>query len=142
MTNTTKAPTWFTLVAVLAILWNLMGVMAYLSQAFMTQEMMEALPQEQQEAYSNVPEWATAAFALSVFGGLLGSLFLVLKKNIAGILLWISLVSIVINDIYNFMIIDSVSLFGMLPLIMQSIVLIVAIGLILMFKKAKSSNWI
>lgn len=142
MTNTTKAPTWFTLVAVLAILWNLMGVMAYLGQAFMTQEMMEALPQEQQEAYSNVPAWATAAFALSVFGGLLGSLFLVLKKNIAGILLWISLVSIVINDIYNFMIIDSVSLFGMLPLIMQSIVLIVAIGLILMFKKAKSSNWI
>ncbi len=142
MTNTTKAPTWFTIVAVLAIFWNLMGVMAYLGQAFMTTEMMEALPQEQQDAYSNIPAWATAAFALSVFGGLLGSLFLALRKNIAGILLWISLISIVVNDIYNFIIIDSVSLFGMLPLIMQSIVLIVAISLILMFKKAKSSNWI
>lgn len=142
MTNSTKAPTWFTVVAVLAIIWNLMGVLAYLGQAFMTTEMMEALPQDQQDAYANRPAWATAAFALAVFGGLIGSFLLALKKNLAKIFLLISLVTIVINDIYSFIIIDSISLFGMTALYMQVFVLIVAISLLAMFKKAKSSNWI
>jgi hypothetical protein len=142
MNTSIKAPTWFTVIAIIAIIWNLMGIMAYLAQAFMTPEMMEVLPQEQQDAYANRPAWATASFAMAVFGGFLGSLFLALKKNIARLLLLISLVTIIINDIYNFIIIDSISLFGMSALYMQLFVLIVGIYLISLFNKAKKNNWI
>lgn len=142
MNTQIKTPTWFTVVAILAIIWNLMGIMAYLAQAFMPPEALESLKPEVQEAYRNVPAWATAAFALSVFGGFFGSLFLLLKKNIAKILLWISLISIIINDFYNFIMIDSISLFGMSALYMQIIVLIVAILLVYLFNQAKNKHWI
>lgn len=35
-----KAPVWFWIVSVLALLWNLIGVIAYLTMAFATDEMI------------------------------------------------------------------------------------------------------
>lgn len=142
MNTNTKAPTWFKVVAILAIIWNIMGVMAYLGQAMMGPEAMEALPEEQQELYQNIPAWATAAFALAVWGGLVGSIMLFMRKSAAKFALWISLIGIVVNDIYNFMVIDAVSLFGMTALYMQLFVLIVGIYLIVLYNQAKSKGWI
>ena len=142
MNSSIQVPSWFKVVAVIAIIWNLLGIMAYLGQAFMTPEMMAALPQEQQDAFANRPSWVTAVFALAVFGGFLGSLLLLLKKNAAKIVLLISLLSIIANDIYNFIIIDSISMFGMSALYMQIFVLVFAVYLLILFNQAKSKGWI
>ncbi len=41
MTNPlNKAPVWFWMLSVLALLWNLIGVIAYLTMAFATDEMI------------------------------------------------------------------------------------------------------
>lgn len=48
MTSTTqKPPVWFWIISVLALVWNAMGIMAYLGRAFATDEMIAALPEEQ-----------------------------------------------------------------------------------------------
>ena len=51
----TKAPGWFTALSIIALLWNLMGVMAYLAQVYMTDEILAALTQEQQDVINNAP---------------------------------------------------------------------------------------
>ena len=67
---TQKIPVWYWIVAVLALLWNGLGVMAYLMKAFITDEMIAALPEEQQAEYlMEMPTWYTALFALAVFCG-------------------------------------------------------------------------
>jgi hypothetical protein len=83
-------PGWFRLVAMLAVLWNLVGVWTYLSKVGMAPQMMEMSPDEVALAAS-MPTWATAAFAVAVFGGLLGSLGLLLGKAWARLLLVLSL---------------------------------------------------
>lgn len=142
MTTSTKAPTWFNVVAILAIIWNIFGVLAYLGQAFMPPEVLEAMPIEQQEAYANRPAWATAAFATAVFAGFLGCVSLALKKNIAKALLLVSLVAVIINDIYMFFFIDAIAIYGMTALFMQVFVLVIAIYLVMLFNKAKANSWI
>ncbi|VAW11040.1 hypothetical protein MNBD_BACTEROID03-2112 [hydrothermal vent metagenome] len=105
MTNTTrvKPPIWFWIVSVLALLWNLLGVMAYLAQVNMTDETLAALPEAERALYENQPIWATMAFAIAVWGGALGSLALLLRKRWARAVLLISLIGIIVqNDPFVF----------------------------------------
>ena len=73
----------FWIIGIIALIWNILGVVAYLMQAYMTQEDLLALPLEEQALYLDIPAWVTAAFALAVFGGLLGCLLLLLRKKLA-----------------------------------------------------------
>lgn len=97
-----------------------MGVVAYLGQAYITDEALSLLPENEQAYYANVPAWVTAAFAIAVFSGFLGSLALVFKKKWAKPLFLISLVTVVVQVIYNLFIQEFVALTGsrvILPLI-------------------------
>ena len=91
MTTTVKPPTWFWVVSVIALLWNLMGVYNYLYQAFNQVAILESLDQAQREVFEGTPAWATAAFALAVFTGLIGSIGLLLRKKWAKPLFVVSL---------------------------------------------------
>jgi len=64
----------------MALVWNLMGVFNFLGQALMSDEVLASLPKDQQLIYQDVPVWVTAAFAIAVFSGTLGAVFLLLKK--------------------------------------------------------------
>lgn len=88
MTNLmNKPPAWFWIVSVVALIWNAMGVMAYLARAFATDEMIAALPEEQQaEFLVEYPAWYTAAFAIAVFAGSFRMFSLTVKKKMG---LWL-----------------------------------------------------
>ena len=86
MTNYLRKPTGlFWIISSMALVWNLMGVFNYLTQAFMTNEVLATLPKDQQLLYEDVPAWVTAAFATAVFSGTVGALLLLLKKKNASI---------------------------------------------------------
>ena len=81
MTTPIKPPTWFWVVSVIALLWNLVGVFNYLNQAFNQVAMLESLNQAQREAFEGIPAWATAAFAIAVFSGTIACIGLLLRKK-------------------------------------------------------------
>jgi hypothetical protein len=62
--SSSKPPTWFWIASILGLLWNALGVFAYLGQAYMTDEMKAALPEEQLQLMESTPAWVTAAFAM------------------------------------------------------------------------------
>ena len=99
--SNTKPPIWFWIVSVIALIWNAMGVMQYLAQAYMTEDFKSQYTAEQLEMISNVPAWATAAFAIAVFSGLLGSILLLLKKKFASKLFLLSLLGILVQLYHN-----------------------------------------
>ena len=84
-TDSNKPNGLFWAIGVIAIIWNAMGVMAYLAQAYKTESFEAMYTPEQLDIINNMPAWATAAFATAVFGGVLGSLLLLLKKRLANI---------------------------------------------------------
>ena len=126
-----KAPTSYYVVGGIGLLWNALGVLAYLMQVTATPEALAAAySQEQVELLLAVPEWATSSTAIATNFGFLGCLLLLLRNNLAKLAFVISFVGIVVQDVYLFGLSDSVANFGNFPLIMQSIVFVVAIVLI------------
>ena len=81
MTETNKLSKNFKLIAIIAIIWNILGVASYLLHAYMTPETIATLPQYQQDFMNNTPAWRTAAFAIATFSGLIASILLVMKKK-------------------------------------------------------------
>ncbi len=138
MTNSsTKPPVWFWIVSVLALIWNGMGVMAYLARAYATDEMIAALPEEQQaEFLVEHPTWYTAAFAIAVFAGALGCIALLLRKKMAYILFVLSGLSAIIQHIYLFMNVDIPSM------VMPIMIIVVCLFLIWFSKNSISKGWI
>ena len=125
MTNSTNKPTAvFWIISIIALIWNILGVIAYLGQAYMTNEAKALLPEGDQAYYANVPSWVTAAFAIAVFTGFLGSVALVLKKKWATQMFLASFITVVAQVVYNLFIQDFVELSGsriILPLITLAI---------------------
>jgi hypothetical protein len=140
-TSVNNAPKWFMIVAGLLLIWNLMGVMAYIMQVTMSPETLAALPDAQRQLYENTPKWATAAFAVAVNFGALGCLLLLLKKNLAGLFLQLSLAGVLVQMFHSFFISNSFEVFGPGGLAMPVMVLAGAIFLVLLAARAKANRW-
>ena len=136
-----KAPKWFMIVAVISLVWNLLGVMAYLMQVTMSPEVLATLPEAQLEILENTPAWATAAFAIAVNGGAIGCLLLVLKRNLAGFFLQLSLAGVLVQMFHSFFMSKSFEVFGPGGLVMPVMVIIIAIYLVVLASMAKANRW-
>ncbi|TMM31254.1 hypothetical protein FDT66_04600 [Polaribacter aestuariivivens] len=134
-TNTNKPSTAFWVIGVIALLWNLMGVSAYLFQAFVTEEMIAELPPEQQaELLIEHPAWLTALFALAVFGGFLACIFLLARKKIAYYLFIVSGICAIIQQVYLMSTVELSSF------IMPILIVVVCIFLIWYAKKCSADG--
>jgi hypothetical protein len=136
----TAAPKWFKPVAVVALLWNLLGCVAFVMDIRLTPEDVAKLTAAQQAMYAARPAWSVAATGIAVWGGALGCIGLIFGKRWSYPVLALSLLGVIVQD---------VSLFGMsgaqadpTALILQGIVLVVAIGLVLLSRKAIKGGWV
>lgn len=130
----------FWIIGIIALLWNLMGVAAYLMQAYMTEEDLLALPLEEQALYADIPAWVTGAYALAVFGGALGCILLLLRKKLATFVFMISFVSILAQMSYNIFMTKAVEVYGPGGLIMPVMVILIGAFLIWYSKKKESEG--
>ncbi|MDO6836786.1 hypothetical protein Q4596_14215 [Pseudoalteromonas carrageenovora] len=137
-----STPTWLKPLAWAALIWNSLGVIAFVMQMMMTPELISKLPIDQQAAYSDIPFWSTIAFAIAVFGGLLGCIFLLKKKALAIPTFTVSLAAILLQQYYNFVVINSIDLLGASAVFMPILVIIIAIGLLYISIKGKQQSWL
>ncbi len=142
MTTSAAAPKWFYALAVVALLWNLMGVAAYVGQMTMSDEAMAALSEAERALYETQPAWAVGAFALAVFGGALGSLLLLLRRRLAEPVLIASLVGIVVQFVYNFFIVKTMAVYGPGAVIMPVMVIAIGVALVLLARHARAAGWL
>lgn len=92
-----KPPIWYWAISALALVWNALGVMAYLQQAFMSAEDFKNLDPAQQDLLASQPQWITAAFAIAVFAGFVGCILLLMRKKIAVRMLILSFAAVVVQ---------------------------------------------
>lgn len=92
-----KPPTWFWVVAVLAVLWECMGCMSYLQEVTMSPATLAAMPAAQRDLWLMMPSWLFGVFAIAVWIGLAGAIALLLRRSIARTLFMVSLLAIVVQ---------------------------------------------
>ena len=137
----TPAPKWYTPVAVAALLWNLVGCIAYLSDVMMSPEAIAKLTTAQQALHASRPAWSIGATALAVWGGALGSLGLILRKQWANVVLVGSLVGVVVQDVALFGMTD-VAQVDSTAVVLQGLVLVIAVALVLFGRRASKEGWL
>jgi len=127
------------LIAGAALIWNLFGFMVYLMTVRATPEQMAQQYNAAEIAFMDaVPAWATSANAIAVTLGVLACVLLLLRKSLALPLFVASLVALLVQDLYSFVLEDVTSVFGMVPAYIQGTVLVIAIALVFYTRGAKS----
>jgi len=142
MSTTNKPLTWFWIVGGIAMVWNLLGVMAYIAQVTMSPEALQALPENQRTLIESVPVWATSAFAIAVWGSTLGSILLLMRKKLATPVLIVSFIGILVQMFYNVVISKSIEVYGPGGLAMPILVFAFGLFLIWFSRKSTANGWI
>ena len=140
--NTTKIPTWFWVVSVIFLLWNLMGVMSFYMHTFITEEALRALPEAERDLYEQYPPWTVIAFAVAVFGGTLGSVALLMKKKWAKPLFIISFIAIIIQMYHNLFMTTTMEVYGPASVVMPILVVLIAGFLIWFSSYGIKKSWL
>lgn len=142
MSESSKPPLWFMVVAGLALVWNLLGVAAYLGQVMMSDESIAALPEAERALYEGVPAWAVSAFAIAVFGGALGSLLLLLRKRLSVPVLVVSLVGVLVQMYHSFFVANSMEVYGPGAIAMPTMVVVIAFYLVWLSRSSVLRGWL
>ena len=88
------APRWFTLAALAAVAWEIVGCAMYLMQVRVDPA---SLPVDQRALWDAAPTWMIAAYAVAVWIGLVGAILLVMRRRLAEKLLLVSLVAVLVQ---------------------------------------------
>jgi hypothetical protein len=98
--KTNHAVHWsFWLIGAVALIWNVMGTVNFFVQ--MNPDALAAYRESERLIIEGRPIWATAAFALAVIGGAIGSLLLLLRKSLAFYVFIASLLGVVVTMIHS-----------------------------------------
>lgn len=137
-TSTNKPKVWFWIVSAFALLWNAMGVNAYLQQAYNTKAHQAMYNAEQLEIIAQQPAWYAAAFAIAVCCGALGCISLLFRKKWAYGLFLLSAFGAIIQHIYIFTTVEM----NMVAMIMPILIIVVCLLLIFFAKNAIAKGWL
>ena len=122
----------FWIFAAVGLLWNLMGCLNYIMLA--NADVVGQMPELYQAIIAARPAWATAAFAIAVFGGAVGCILLLLRCRVAAAAFVVSLIAIAGHSVFT------LRVAGVTP----SLVLVVLVGVALLWYTsiARRSGWL
>lgn len=143
MTKTaTKRSVGYWIVAVFALVWNLIGVAMWYLQVSMTPGQLAAMPEAQRQVYEGTPGWINIVFAVAVLGGVLGALGLLMKKRWAGTMFALSLIALLVQMIGAYVVTPAWAAYGPVGLVMPVVLLLIALFLLWYANKAKARGWL
>ena len=131
----------FWAIGAVALIWNGMGVMNFFMQ--MNADTLASFPESQRAIIEGRPTWATAGFAIAVFGGALGCVLLLLRKSAAFYLFVASLLGVIVTSAHTLGMAGSTPDFSPVEIVMMILMpLVVAAFLIWYSKQAGNKGWI
>ncbi|MEM1439485.1 MAG: hypothetical protein AAF769_07585 [Pseudomonadota bacterium] len=136
-----KPPQSYYVISALALVWYAIGVTAFVTQITSSPTQL-GQTLEQVAFYQQVPNWALTAMAVSTFGGVLACFMLLIRNKQAIPLFAVSLVAVLVQDVYNFLMADALSVFGAQMLVLPVLVLGIGIAMLVYAMRALRRGWL
>ena len=125
------APWHLWLVGALALIWNGIGAFDYVMTETRNTSYMSSFTPEQLAYFYAFPMWVVATWALSVWGGVLGAVLLLLRKRWAVPVFGISLVTMVLTTFHNFVLTNGIAIMGGTGgLVLSAVIFAIAVALL------------
>ena len=135
-------PKWYMPVAIIALLWNLIGCAAYLADVMLKPADIAKLTAAQQAMYAARPAWSIGATAVAVWFGAAGCVGLIARTRWASPLLMASVAGVIAQDVWLFGMSGAASAGAAAAFILQGLVLAIAVALVMLARKAMARGWI
>lgn len=128
---TSQVPSWFWVVAVTGLAWNIFGVVQFSGQVSQNETAMmgAGMTAAQAAAYAALPLWMDVVFAIGTVGGTIGCFLLLLRNRLAVPVFAASLAGylvLYVGDIVH----GIFAAFGASQVIILSVVVAIAAGLL------------
>lgn len=131
----------FWVISVIALIWNVLGGANYFMQ--MNSDIVSGLPDTHRAIIVGRPWWATGGFALTVFGGALGCLLLLLRKSAATYLFGISLAGVIVTMVHTVQVAANVIEFSLGEITVMVVLPVIVAGFLLWYAiHATNKAWL
>ncbi len=111
-TDVERTPWHLWVIGVVALLWNAMGALDYVMTQTRNEEYMSNFTPEQLSFFYGFPAWVDAAWAIAVWGGVLGALLLLIRRRYAVWVFLASLIAMVITAFQNYVLSNGMEVIG------------------------------
>ncbi len=125
-----RTPVHLWIVAVLALLWNLVGAYDYLATQLKLEFYMSQFSEEQLAYFYGYPTWAVAGWAFGVWGAVAGSIALLMRRRWAVWAFAVSLAGMLVSFGYAFGLSDGAAMMGTGGMVFTAMIWAVAIFLL------------
>ena len=133
-----RPPKWFWWISGFGLVWNLIGVAAFVAQMTMD---LASLPDAERLFFESTPLWATAAFGIAVASGVLGCVALLLRKSWAVPMLVLCIGGISVQIFHSLAMTNSIEIFGVAGLAQPIAVFVVAVLLTWFARVSEQRGW-
>jgi hypothetical protein len=111
-TRNTRAPWHLWIIGGIALLWNAMGAMDYVMTETQNQAYMSGFTPEQLAYFYSFPAWVVSAWAIGVWGGVLGALLLLVRRRLAVWVFLASLLGVIVTTFHNYVLSNGMEIAG------------------------------
>ena len=124
-----RTPWHLWLIGIVALIWNAVGAYDYLMTQTENAAYMGRFTPEQLEYFYGFPTWVVAAWAIAVWGGVLGAILLLLRKRLAAPVFLVSFLAMVLTSVYNFVLSGGAEIMGGGAVAFTAVIFVFALAL-------------
>ncbi len=129
----------FWVIAIVSLLWNIIGVVNYLYSVTISPEALAAMSEAERAVYTDIPIFVNLCYAIAVFSGVLGSGLLLMRKALAVSFFLVSLLAIVLQFGFGLFLTPMLEAQGLAALLLPIVVIAVA-AYLLWFSRRCAAN--
>lgn len=122
-----NTPRYFTIIATILLLWNLMGLAAFAMQYTADLTELAKTDPTTAQAFAAMPTWVWIAYAIAVGAGTLGAIALLMKKEAAASLFLLSLIAVIVQFGYTFLGTDLMAVKGPIVFAFPAFIVVMAV---------------
>ncbi len=137
-----SVPAWFWGIAVVSLLWNILGCVIFLSEVFAHETMIESMTDQQKDWARSTPRWIYLVFAISVSTGVAGSICLLMRKKLSVPMYTISFAAVLIQMVYTMLISGGLQVMGPSGAVMPTVVVALSVVWLLFSLFSKGKGWL
>lgn len=124
-----RVPWHLWVVGVFGLLWDSMGAFDYVMTQTRNESYMGQFTPEQLEFFYGFPAWVVFFWAIAVWGGLGGSVLLLLRRRLAEPVLLGSFMAMVVTAVHNFLLSNGLEVMGGAGAVFSVLIFVFALGL-------------
>lgn len=142
--SNTKPGTTFWVIGGLLAVWNLSGLFSYYQMSITTPEQLQAAGYNAQQIAHvlDTPAWAHSAYAIAVNAGVLGVIFMLLRKGWAVPMFVLSLLGALLQDLDAYVLRGALDHFDVAWVAIPIAVIVICVFEIWYSWRAKARGWL